>query len=72
MSVLKDMGFKINPYHMCVAKKMTDGKQCTISWYVDDNKILHVKQEVVDSLISTIRNKFRGSMISKGDDRNFL
>ena len=30
-STLKDMGFKLNPYDECVANKIIDGKQCTIT-----------------------------------------
>ena len=39
ISVLKDMGNQLNNYDMCVANKDIYGKQCTISWYVDDNKV---------------------------------
>ena len=30
---------QINPYDRCVANKMINGSQCTIVFYVDDNKI---------------------------------
>ena len=40
-TTLQDMGFQINPYDRCVANKLIDGKQCTISWYVDDNTVTH-------------------------------
>ena len=42
--VLKDMGFVLNPYNMCVANKTINGKQCTVAWYVNDNKISRVEQ----------------------------
>ena len=38
-NTLVQMGFKLNPYNLCVANSQTKGKQCTIAWYVDDNKI---------------------------------
>ena len=38
-STLTDMGFELNPYDLCVANAELEGKQCTICWYVDDNKI---------------------------------
>ncbi len=41
------MGFELNLYDMCVANKTIDGKQCTLVWYVDDTKILHVDGNVV-------------------------
>jgi hypothetical protein len=37
--VLKVMGFELNLYDACVANKVIDRKQCTIVWYVDDNKM---------------------------------
>ena len=47
---LKGMNFKLNPYDRCVANKMINGKQYTIVWYVDDNKISHVDPKVVTSV----------------------
>ena len=41
------MGFKLNPYDLCVANSQIKGKQCTIAWYVDNNKISHVDDTVV-------------------------
>jgi hypothetical protein len=48
---LKGMGFKLNPYDSCIANCMIEGKQCTIAWYVDDNKISHVDPDVVTRII---------------------
>ena len=45
-------GFIINPYDKCVANKIINGKQCTIVWYVDDNKISHADPEVVTEIMS--------------------
>ncbi len=39
---LEGMGFKLNPYDPCVANLTIHGKQCTVAWFVDDNKISHV------------------------------
>ena len=41
-STLTDMGFKINPYDKCTANKVINGSQCTVCWYVGDNKVSHV------------------------------
>ena len=51
------MGFERNPYDLCVANKNTRGKQCTVCWYVDDNKIIHVDTKVVDKAIKTIEDE---------------
>ena len=72
VSVLKDMGFVLNPYDMCVANKMINGKQCTVVWYVYDNKISHVEQEVVDDIVAKIGKHFPGLTISSGTEHNFL
>jgi hypothetical protein len=40
------MGFELNPFGTCVANKMIDGKQCTIAWYIDNNKISHMDEQV--------------------------
>ena len=49
-SVLTEQGFMLNPYDPCIANKMVNGKQCTIAWYVDDNMISHVEEEVVEDI----------------------
>ena len=54
VSVIRDMGFQLKPYDMCVANKDIYGKQCTISWYVDDNKVSHVDQEVINNIINKV------------------
>ena len=49
-TTLKDLGFEINPYDKCIANMKINGKQCTIAWYVDDNKIFHVDSKVVTKI----------------------
>ena len=71
-STLQDIGFEINPYDLCVANAMIDGSQCTICWYVDDNKISHVKPAVIDEVISKIENKFGKMSQTRGDEHDFL
>ena len=39
----KGMGFEVNLYDLCVTNKIINGKQCTIVWYVDDNKMMWEK-----------------------------
>ena len=56
--LVKDWGFTINPYNSCVANKVIKGKQCTIVWHVDDLKISHVSEEVVDNVIDLMNHVF--------------
>ena len=58
------MGFEINSYDKCVANKMIMGKQCTITWYVDDNKISHVNEKVVTMVLDKIEDHFGKLKIS--------
>ena len=61
---LEEDGFKLNKCVPCVANKVVNGKQCTVAWYVDDNKISHVDSKVVDSVIEMIESKF-GTMTKR-------
>ena len=69
---LVDMGFEVNPYDMCVANAMIDGKQCTITWYVDDTKISHKDPKVVDNIIEKIEGKFGKMKVVRGLIHEFL
>ncbi len=41
-------GFVINDYDPCVANKMINGHQMTVTWYVDDLKVSHKDQAEID------------------------
>lgn len=71
-NTLKDMGFELNPYDLCVASKMIDGKQCTIVWWVDDNKISHVSPHVVEEIISATEANFGKMVVTRGDTHTLL
>ena len=47
-NTLQKLGFTLNPYDKCIANKMINGKQMTISWHVDDCIASHVDQGVLD------------------------
>ena len=55
-----------------MANKIINGKQCTIAWYVDDNKISHVEADVVEDVISKIESKFGKMKITRGNTHVFL
>jgi len=74
-STLKAMDFKINDYDMCVANKIINGSQCTITWHVDDLKISHRDPSVVDDIIHNI-NAVYGEVqeitIKRGKKHDYL
>jgi hypothetical protein len=48
---LESIGFKLNPYDPCVANRVINGKQHTITWHVDDLKSSHVDPRVNDEFL---------------------
>ena len=64
-------GFKINPYDRCVANKIINGKQCTIVFYVDDNKISHVDPSVVTDVLNILKGHFGDLTITRGKQHIF-
>ena len=71
-TILKGMGYEINPYDKCVANRFIGGKQCTITWYVDDNKISHVEKDVITKELEVITEHFGELDISRGDEHDLL
>jgi hypothetical protein len=55
---LTDIGFKFNPYGPCVANKMIDGHQMTITLHVDDCKLSHKKPKTMDKMIEWLRQEY--------------
>ena len=48
---ISDLGIKIKPYEQWISNKVIYEHQCTIIWFVDDNKVSHM-EESVNSMIS--------------------
>ena len=36
----------VNPYYRCIENSTIKGKQFTIAWYVEDNNVSHIDEEV--------------------------
>lgn len=58
-------GFIINQYDKYVANKIINGKQCTIVWYVDDEKISHIDPMVVTKVIDFMKKHFRDLSVTR-------
>ena len=72
VTTLKVMDFELNPYDLCVANKIINGKQCTIVWYDDDNKISHTDPAVVDSIIQELTKEIGELSITRGKEHKCL
>ena len=66
------MGFVLNPYDPCIPNCDIEGSQCTIAWYVDDNKISHVNPDVVTMIIGKIEERFDTMTVMRGREHIFL
>ena len=72
VDTLKELGFELNPYDRCVANKIVNGSQCTMAWYVDDNKLSHKDPKVVDSILKEMTDRFGELTTTQGDEHVFL
>ena len=55
---LESIGFKINPYDPCVANRIVNGKQHTVTWHVDDLKSSHVDPKVNDEFFKWLEKTY--------------
>jgi hypothetical protein len=64
--ILIEMGFKMNAYDECTFNRMINGKQCTIQFHVDDLKLSHMTQGVLDKIIDDLNYIFcsEGEMLA--------
>eukprot|EP00957_Ditylum_brightwellii_P201099 15324053-Ditylum_brightwellii.AAC.1 len=66
------MGSEVNPYDRCVANAMINRKQCTLAWYIDDNKLSHMDPKVVDDILEKVAENFGELTTMRGDEHTFL
>ena len=66
------MGFTLNPYDLCVANKIFNGSQCSVVFYVNDNKISHKVSSVVDNVVKELKSYFGDLTIQKVRKLNYL
>ena len=53
---LLSYGFELNPYDPCVANKMVNGEQLTVSWHVDNLKSSHIDPKVNNEFLQWIKD----------------
>ena len=69
---MEKKGFSLNPYDQCVANKIIEKKQCTLAWYVDDNKLSHVDKNVLSEVIEIAKRYFGELKVTWGKIHKFL
>ena len=71
-SKLQGMGFVLNPYDTCVANKIINGKQCSISYYMDGNISTHAEQQVLEEVVQMVEKDVGKIAVSRGNTHTFL
>ena len=51
-------GFEQDEYDWCVVNKIVSAKQCTVAWYVNDMKMSHETQHVLEELLALLSDEF--------------
>ena len=72
---LEKLGFVKNDYDLCVANKTINGKQCTVVWHVDDLKISHMEQSVIDDIIQKLQDRYgklKPLTVTRGSVHDYL
>ena len=74
--MLKSIGFELNPYEPCVAKKMINGKQFALCWHVDDVKASHADPQEVDKFVQWLHDTYEDDVgqvkVSRGKAHDYL
>ena len=55
---MNDWGFVLNRYDSCVVNKQVNKKQLTVAWHVDDLKVSHEEEKVLDEFIGMMEKEF--------------
>ena len=56
--LIDKLGFTKNPYNACFMNWDIKGNQCTIGWHVDNLKISHKDESVVEQVLKNINEEF--------------
>jgi hypothetical protein len=59
------IGFKVNPYDPCVANRIINGKQQTVTWHVDDIKSSHMDPKVNDEFLEWLKKNYASDNIGE-------
>jgi hypothetical protein len=62
---IESIGFVVNPYDPCVANRMVNGKQHTITWHVNDLKSSHVDSKVNDEFLKWLTRMYASDEIGE-------
>ena len=56
----------VNSYNRSIANSTIDDRQCTIAWYVDENKVSHIDEDMNTRIIEAKAENFGKLAILRG------
>ena len=71
-STLKKLGLLIDPYVRWIVNKAINGKQCTLTCYVDDNKLSYKDPKVVTEMLEILKGSFGDLVVTRGRKHAFI
>ena len=69
---LYEDGFQSNAMDQCIFNKNAGNNQCTIALHVDDMLVTAKSSIILDTILASIGNSFKGIKWNKGDNHNYL
>ena len=57
VKLVNDWGFTPNRYDSCIVNKKVNGKQLTMAWHMDDLKVSHEEDTVLDEFIGMMKEE---------------
>jgi hypothetical protein len=70
---LEEFGFTMNAYDLCIANKMVNGKQMTVTWHGDDLKASHEDELELTKLVYFLAKKYGNKItVHRGNVRDYL
>ena len=64
-SDIESIGFIVNPYGPCVANRMVNSMQHTVTWHVDDLKSSHADAKVNDEFLEWLKKTYAADKIGE-------
>ena len=71
-ATLSGLGLKLNPYEGFIANKVIGEHQCTIGWFLDDNKVSQMDDSFNSIIADNIKEKIGKLYHTKWNKHNFL
>ena len=62
----------MNSCDKCTTNKFINVKQCTIQWYVEDNKVIHVSEDIITGVKDITKKKIGELVVSRGKKNTFV